>query len=130
MPREVVRSFIPSLAAVTALLGVMAGSCADSAPPGMTVVNDTDQSLRIVSRHEMSGQPPSTTPARDDIGFSVPAGQESGTGALPFNAAGCVNWVLLAYDANNKLVAQLQAPICKVDGDVKPWTITLSRKTA
>ena len=102
----------------------MAASCADSAPPAMTVINHTDQTLTVVSRHQSPGQPPSTTAAPDDIGFSLPAGQESGTGALLFNATGCLNWTLLAYDASNKLVAQLQAPICKVHGHVPTWTIT------
>jgi hypothetical protein len=37
---------------------------------------------------------------------------------------GCLNWALLVYDANNQLVAQLQAPICKVDGHGTAWTIT------
>ncbi|HEY5320075.1 MAG TPA: hypothetical protein VIJ76_04275 [Galbitalea sp.] len=37
---------------------------------------------------------------------------------------GCLNWALLAYGANNQLVAQLQAPICKVDGHGTAWTIT------
>ena len=90
----------------------------------MTVINHTDQTLTIVSRHQSPGQPPSATPAPDDIGFSLPAGQESGTGALPLNATGCLNWTLLAYDANDKLVAQLQAPICKAHGHVPAWTIT------
>ncbi len=124
MRRKVLRSSALSIAAITATVGTMAASCADSAPPSMTVVNHTDQTLTIVSRHQTPGQRPSTTPGPDDIGFSLPAGQESGTGALRFNAAGCLNRALLAYDANNKLVAQLQAPICKVDGHATAWTIT------